>query len=1063
MVFLPRKHTEISISIRAKIVLILVFVFLVSSFGAYRTFIFLSENRILSVVSDLTGNLRYASQQLVKAVALRSENEIISATGTFEFSLATLMNGSRELGILPISEEFKPEYNEISEKWEKLKSGALNYIKLKKDADNDLKTLNEISLDIVYKSNLTNGMLSEYSRMKFDAFIRFIILTVLISLLFLLGAIVYTEILIVKPLVFLIQATNSIARGNFKVRSKLKTGDEIQNLGENFNLMAEKLEGLFGKLIKVERAVTQSEDGVMITDVNGVIEYVNPAVEKMTGYSTDELIGQNPRIFKSGDHTVEFYRELWNTILSGKPFRLVFTNKRKDGRIFYAFETITPIHDESGKITHFISTIKDITEQEEKNRRQSIQNRAIFQFLTNLAGLPSKEALKFIAEESARVMGVDRVSIWKFSRGRKFECIEVYELKEDKHLSSSISLDVDKYPEYFKAISGETSIYTSDVELDPRFKELWFDYWEPIGLRSSIDVPLRCGVEGARSGIICFEDKERRNWREDEINFAEKIAQVVCVLLTDEEIQHERLKLKEVVESPIAGLILLSFDKSIMTLNSLARKILKLLNGKEISIGDVLEDIADVSIDVYLGISESTSISNEINFKQERIASDEGLRVLSELKRFGSIYEIVAYEDKSGYLLVLRDVTDERLTKEKVIAEERLSVIGQLTAGIAHDFNNMLNVVLGISQLMLRDVELPDKFRKKVEMIINQSYMASNLIKQMLDFSRKSIYQKQVINLVQFLRELISLLERTLPENIKINFRYDGEHLIYADATSIQQVMMNLAINARDAMPEGGKLSFEISRTEPRDEIFMPTFQREVIDRKDLMDKQWIVISVSDTGMGIPENIIDKIFEPFFTTKPRDKGTGLGLSQVYGIIREHGGYVNVKSSVDKGTTFYIYLPEFVLQEVKPELNKEENEFISGQGEVILLVEDDPEVIEVNRQILESLNYRVLKATDGFSAIEVWREKKNKIDLVISDFLMPGINGYELYKRLREINPDVKFIILSGYLEGVDSSARIEQGGDFIYWAYKPIKVKEISELIRRILSPPPRETRDFFE
>jgi two-component system cell cycle sensor histidine kinase/response regulator CckA len=1054
MVFVPRNSAKISISIRTKIILIIVFVFLVSSFGAYRTFIFLSENRTLSVYSDLTGRMRYASQQLVKALALGSENEIISAIGTFEFSFATLMNGSRELEILPIPEEFKSEYNEIFERWEKLKSGALNFVKLKNDADNDLKTLNEISLDIVNKLNLINARLSQYARMKFDAFIRFIILTVLISVLFLLGAIVYTEIFIVKPLVFLVQATNLIARGDFKVRLKLKTGDEIQNLGENFNLMAEKLGDLFGKLIKLERAITQSEDGVLITDVNGNIEYVNPAVEKISGYSADELIGQNPRIFKSGHHTVEFYREFWNTILSGKAFRGVFTNRRKDGRIFHAFETITPIVDESGKIAHFISTIKDITEQVEKERRQMIQNRAIFQILTNLARLPFEEALKFIAEESARVMEVDRVSIWKFSRERKFECIEVYELKEDKHLSSSISLDVDKYPEYFKAISGETSIYTSDVELDPRFKELWSDYWKPLGLRSSIDVPLWCGVESGQLGIVCFEHKERRNWREDEINFAEKIAQIVCMLLINEEIRRERLKLKEVVESAVAGLVLLSFDKSIITLNSSAREILKLLNGKEISIGDVLEDIAGVSIDVYLGISESTSISNEINFTQERIASDRGLRVLSELKRSGRIYEIVAYEVKSGYLLVIRDVTEERLTREKVVAQERLSIIGQLTAGIAHDFNNMLNVVLGISELMLRDTELPDKFRRKVDMIKDQVYRASNLTKQMLDFSRKSIYQKQVINLVQFMKEVISLLKRTLPENIKINFRYDEEHLIYADATSIQQVIMNLAINARDAMPEGGNLSFEIRRTEPPEEIFMPISQREIIDRKELMDKQWIVISVADTGVGIPENIIDKIFEPFFTTKPRGKGTGLGLSQVYGIIREHGGYVNVKSSVGKGTTFYIYLPEFVSEEVKPELNEEENEFISGQGEVILLVEDDPEVIEVNCQILESLNYRVLKATDGFSAIEVYRENKDKIDVVISDFLMPGMNGYELYKRLREINPDVKFIILSGYMEGVDSSTTGEQEGVSIYWAYKPIKVKEISELIRRILLPP---------
>ena len=335
MVFVSRKSTKISISIRTKIVLIIVFVFLVSSFGAYKTFIFLSENRMLSVYSDLTGKMGYSSQQLVKAIALGVEDEIISSIGTFEFSLTTLMNGSRELEILPIPEEFKAEYEGVQRRWEKLKRGALESIKPKSKLDKDdletIKALNEISLDIVNKVNLINARLSQYAKMKFDAFIRFIILTVLVSLIFTLGVIIYADMFIVKPLGLLIQATNLIAVGNFKVRLKLKTGDEIQNLGENFNLMAEKLESSLDKLKKIERAIEQSGDGVLITDVTGKIEYVNSALEKMSGYSAEELIGQSPRLFKSGYHSVEFYEEFWNAILSGKTFRGTFVNRRKDG------------------------------------------------------------------------------------------------------------------------------------------------------------------------------------------------------------------------------------------------------------------------------------------------------------------------------------------------------------------------------------------------------------------------------------------------------------------------------------------------------------------------------------------------------------------------------------------------------------------------------------------------------------------------------------------------------------------------------------------------------------
>lgn len=431
-------------------------------------------------------------------------------------------------------------------------------------------------------------------------------------------------------------------------------------------------------------------------------------------------------------------------------------------------------------------------------------------------------------------------------------------------------------------------------------------------------------------------------------------------------------------------------------------------------------------------------------------------RVISEVKYRGRIFEIISKEASisgvNGHHIFIRDITEEKLLREKLSAEERLSIIGQLTAGIAHDFNNMLNVVLGFSEIMLRDEGLPEKYRKKIELIVGQAYRAANLTRQMLDFSRRSLYQKQVMNLVQFLKEQVLLLKRALPENIRIDFKYDAEHFIYADATAIQQVIMNLAIDARDAMPRGGELHFEIQGVDLPESIYITPSQKEIIDEGEIRGKQWILLAVSDTGEGIPEDIIDKIFEPFFTTKPKGKGTGLGLSQVYGIVRQHEGFIGVKSTLGKGTMFYIYFPEFTAFETQSEVYNK-GEISIGKGETILLVEDEPEVLTVNKELIENLNYSVLTAEDGSSSVDIYLNNKDRISVVMTDFLMPDMNGEELYRKLKEINPDVKCIILSGYpgeISGVRNAALNLEGGS-VYFLQKPFRVEELAGLIRRIV------------
>jgi CheY-like chemotaxis protein len=318
------------------------------------------------------------------------------------------------------------------------------------------------------------------------------------------------------------------------------------------------------------------------------------------------------------------------------------------------------------------------------------------------------------------------------------------------------------------------------------------------------------------------------------------------------------------------------------------------------------------------------------------------------------------------------------------------------------------------------------------------------LIGQILDFSRKSVSQQLSLDLVPFMKESIKFLERTIPENVRIVMEMTpGEFTIQADPTKIQQVITNLAVNARDAMPAGGELRVHLADLvlEPQDPPPCP----------DLPPGDWVVLSISDTGDGIPENILPHIYEPFFTTKDRGKGTGLGLAQVYGIIKQHHGYVDVKSKIGQGTTFTIYFP--ALLDVEPKTETETRlEIPRGHGETILLVEDEADVLVVNRALLEELGYRLLTATNGRDALEIYAQYQAEVELVLTDMVMPEMDGAALVEALKAHNPNVKVILISGYPLDDEAEAGEVIGAEIVSWVQKPVDLADLAQVIARTLA-----------
>jgi len=396
---------------------------------------------------------------------------------------------------------------------------------------------------------------------------------------------------------------------------------------------------------------------------------------------------------------------------------------------------------------------------------------------------------------------------------------------------------------------------------------------------------------------------------------------------------------------------------------------------------------------------------------------------------------------------IARDITERKRAEQEMASlqeqfrqSQKMEAIGRLAGGIAHDFNNLLTVIKGNSQLSLLNLQEGDPLKANIEEIRGASERASDLIRQLLAFSRKQIMEMQVLDLNLVLNRLDNMLHRVLGEDIElVTILTEGIGKVKADPGQIEQVIVNLAVNSRDAMPGGGKLTIETANVELDEE-----YARKHIAVK---PGQYVMLSVSDTGIGMTPEVKERVFEPFFTTKEMGKGTGLGLSTVYGIVKQSGGNIWVYSEAGKGTAFKIYLPQVdePLTELKEVVSKE----ILQGDETILIVEDEETVRKLAVRILKSLGYRTLEAPEGGRALILCEEFKEPIHLILTDVVMPGMSGPNLVERLREIHPEIKVLYMSGYTDNaIIHHGVLEEGTNFIQ---KPFTLENLARKVREVL------------
>jgi two-component system cell cycle sensor histidine kinase/response regulator CckA len=498
------------------------------------------------------------------------------------------------------------------------------------------------------------------------------------------------------------------------------------------------------------------------------------------------------------------------------------------------------------------------------------------------------------------------------------------------------------------------------------------------------------------------------------------------------QIQEQAQRVQQILDTVPEGVLLLDGSRQVVQANPLGKRVLDVLASAKV--GDTLSHLGDLSLARLLTLSPE-------GLWHETTADGRNFQVVARsIETSHPPLEACLRSESGGWVVVIRDVTREREIQRRVQQQDRLAVIGQLAGAVAHDFNNVLTAIQGFTELVLDQLEQNDPFRADLEQVTRAANRAAMLICQLLAFSRKQVLQPVVMDLDGVISDMEKMLRRLIGENITLHTALSPDlGQVMADPGQIEQVIMNLAVNARDAMLRGGTLLLETKNV-----VLDETYAHM---HPGVQPGAHVVLAVSDTGVGMTEEVRAHIFEPFFTTKDKNQGTGLGLSTVHGIVTQSGGHIEVYSEPGVGTTFKVYLPRV---DAKVEAQKASIDANWQGTETVLLAEDDNVVRALARRSLERYGYTVLEARQADEAVLVCKQYEGQIDLVVTDVIMPGgMSGRDLAEHLVSLRPGIKVLYTSGYTdEAIAYHGVLERGAAFLQ---KPFTPDSLAQKVREVL------------
>lgn len=807
----------------------------------------------------------------------------------------------------------------------------------------------------------------------------------------------------------------------------------------------------------LEEVLDFSPVATMACNADSRIIWMNRAFENIfgirrseaLGHTREEVIGRIARMIEDPAVLQELPRETEHTLPVAREIHLLPESGREERWLMHWPRSIRYGAYAGGIIEHFM----DITEHKQyeaelRAREQRLRRQA--QTLTELARSPellsgnTEAFFRRLVKNAAETMGVERCSIWLYDTTRsKIICQVSYSLSQQEW-GKEEDLPVKSYPSYFAELDNARFINADDAQNDPRTREFTDSYLKPHNITAMLDAPIRRG--GQSIGVLCHEHvgTEPRHWQPDEQAYAGSLADLIALALETAErrrLETERELLARAVTQSSEALMITDVEGRILYVNPAFEKITGFSSTDALEQNPRILKSGQQDAEFYKQMWE-TLLAGEV-WKGRMV----------NRRKDGSLFHtdevITPIRDETGkivnYVAVCRDVTREVHLEQQLMQAVKLESVGRLAGGIAHDFNNLLTTILGFAQLILDMSDPKSPIHNEAKEILRAAERGAELTRQLLTLARSRLTQLRPIDLNGVVREMDQLLRRTLGEDIEL-VTILGEKIasVQASTTLLEQVIINLAVNARDAMPGGGRLILETTMVE-LDASFCS-------QRIGIRPGRYVRLRIADTGHGIPPEALPHIFEPFFTTKASSRGSGLGLTTVYSIIKQLGGYVEVDSAVGQGTTVDIYLPAV---EEEPEAQVEileTQETLPRGNETVLLVEDEDTVRHLTVRMLRTLGYHVLEARHATEALAIARQYRKPIHLVISDVVMPHMGGYEMVKKLREIRSDFRVVYISGFTDRpVPAVPGISHN---IPLVEKPYTRETLAHVIRTVLDAP---------